>query len=257
MKVRQQIPIMGNSANVPSGIPVPFELCVEMETDRACNIRIETSPLSAYVDVLFTTAPELWSMKFTTPQDALTVRDGTGAFKSVSVEYEIPDAHFIMPSEISTLAREVYIDDSKAERFIEEAEELDVRPALGDKMTDYAKRNMLTLPELMNGTTYTYNGATYTFAGLKKAVAYYAYARLIVGGDIEVTRSGLRSRDSEYSHQATMEERQQVSRECSAIADLHMNQLLEYIKRTDSLAANLERPKRADTQRTKCKIIGD
>lgn len=166
-------------------------------------------------------------------------------------------ANLITPSEISTLAREVFIDDTKASLFITEAEDMDVRPALGDKMLKYVRDNADTLTDLMNGTTYVYNGRTYTFSGLKRAVAYYAYARIVVGGDVEVTRSGLRSRDSDYSHQAPLEERQQVSRECSAIADRHMNQLLDYIRRTPSLASNLERPQRADTQRTKCKIIGD
>lgn len=166
-------------------------------------------------------------------------------------------ANLITPNEISSLAREVFIDDSKANRFIAEAEELDVRPAIGDKMLQYIRSNVASCVDLLNGTTYTYNSQTYTFAGLKTAIAYYAYARLIVGGDIEVTRSGMRSRDSDYSHQAPLEERQQVSRECSAIADRHINQALDYIKRTDALAANLERSKRADSQRTKCKIIGD
>lgn len=163
----------------------------------------------------------------------------------------------ITPSEISSLAREVYIDDSKASRFIDEAEEMDVRPVLGDKMLAYIRSNIAALGDLLNGTTYTFKGATYTFKGLKTAIAYYAYSRLIVGGDIEVTRSGMRSRDSEYSHQAPITERQQVSRECSAIADHHINQVLDYIKRTDTLAAQLERPRRADSQRTQCKIIGE
>lgn len=163
----------------------------------------------------------------------------------------------ITPNEISSLAREVFIDDSKAIRFIDEAEDMDVRPALGDKMLQYIRDNKSSLTDLLNGTTYTYNGQTYTISGLKKAIAYYAYARLIVGGDVEVTRSGMRSRDSEYSHQVPMEERQQVSRECSAIADRHMNQLLDYIKRSDTLSQHLERPQKADTQRTNCKIIGD
>lgn len=163
----------------------------------------------------------------------------------------------ITPSEISSLAREVFIDDSKATRFIVEAEEMDVRPVLGDKMLAYIRGNVANVSNLLNGTTYTYKGQTYTFSGLKKAVAYYTYARLIVGGDIEVTRSGMRSRDSDYSHQAQMTERQQVSRECSAIADRHINQVLDYIKRTPDLAAHLERPRRADSQRTQCKIIGE
>ena len=97
----------------------------------------------------------------------------------------------ITPSEISSLAREVFIDDSKATRFIVEAEEMDVRPVLGDKMLAYIRDNVAQVSNLLNGTTYTYNGQTYTFSGLKKAVAYYTYARLIVGGDIEVTRSGV------------------------------------------------------------------
>lgn len=171
--------------------------------------------------------------------------------------------HLITPNEISSLAREVYIDDSKATRFIDEAEGLDLRPMLGDELfIEIMQQNHMQdfdeyIGRVVNGSTYKYNDKIYMFAGLKKALAYYTYARLIVGGDVEVTRSGLRSRDSDYSHQVPMEERQQVSRECSAIADYHMNQLLDYIKRTDALAAYLERPRRADSQRTKCKIIGD
>ena len=91
----------------------------------------------------------------------------------------------------------------------------------------------------------------------RNGAAFLVFGGSRVGGDIEVTRSGMRSRDSDYSHQAPITERQQVSRECSAIADHHINQVLDYIKRTDALAAQLERPRRADSQRTQCKIIGE
>lgn len=261
MKERQQIPIINNSANVPSGIPVPFDLGVEMESGTSCNIRIETSPMTLYLDVIFTTAPELWSMRFTTPQDGFIVRDGTGTFKKVWVEYDVPDAHLITEEEISTLARPCYIDHAKALQFIAEAEQQDIKAKVGDGLfawvTTFSNQSTPEGILMLQGGEWTdSHGNTHVLNGLKKALAYFTFSRIITGANIEMTRTGAINRTSEHSMRSDWQERLQVSRECFGIGQRYLDEVMCYVGGTPMLSA-IAHPHRSDNQRTKIKIIGD
>lgn len=165
----------------------------------------------------------------------------------------------INPDDISLLAREIFIDDKKANLAITEAEDIDVRPVLGDALINYIKTHRTDCRDLLDGGTYSDDCGLHIFGGLKKAIAYYTYSRLIVAGDVEVTRSGIRSRDSEYSHQVDTVERQQVSRECNAIAARIMNDTIGYINSETQFADFLPccglQP--IGKTRVTCKIIGD
>ena len=165
----------------------------------------------------------------------------------------------ITPDELSKLTRMSYVDDDKARCFIDEAEQNDIRSKLGDDLYNYVVEHFGELPDLMNGSSYdTQCGMTRYHAGLKKALAYYAYSRLIVGGNIELTRSGMVNRDSDYSHHSDNEERQQTSRETAAIADRYLNEVLDYVRNDETLKQYAPKPTPfKNTSRTNVTIIGD
>lgn len=165
----------------------------------------------------------------------------------------------ITPEELSKLTRMSYIDDDKARCFIDEAEQNDVRSKLGDPLYGYICSHVDDLYDLLAGCTYeTQCGDTRYHAGLKKALAYYAYSRLIVGGNIELTRAGMVNRDSDYSYHSDIGERQQTSRETAAIADRYLNEVLDYCRNDDTLKQYVPKPATfKNTSRTNVTIIGE
>lgn len=82
----------------------------------------------------------------------------------------------------------------KMDRWILEAQRMDIRPILGDAFYhDFVENFDVTghaeytnYQNLLNGTTYTHNSETIKFEGLKPCVVYYTYARMIKNQQINV-----------------------------------------------------------------------
>lgn len=97
------------------------------------------------------------------------------------------------------------VSSSHFDPYIKEAEELDIRPFLGDALyyalvSDVASSPISTkYNELLNGGTYTYSGETIEFKGIKMALQYYAYARYLANHEVVNTKSGQRTKTEEFS----------------------------------------------------------
>jgi hypothetical protein len=102
------------------------------------------------------------------------------------------------------------IDQAKhLEPYIQEAEEFDLRPFLGDELytlvvADHdASPSLATYGDLFNGSTYTYGGRTYKHEGLKAVLAYFTYARYLANANNHSTRAGITVKKSEFSEPAS------------------------------------------------------
>lgn len=97
------------------------------------------------------------------------------------------------------------VSSSHFDPYIKEAEELDIRPFLGDALYYALVSAVASSPvtpiydDLLNGTTYTYSGETVEFKGIKMAIQYYAYARYLANHDVVNTKSGQRQKVEEFS----------------------------------------------------------
>lgn len=189
------------------------------------------------------------------PEESLMRIESTNEIEEIYIDW--PSVSLITPAELSQLSRMCFADDDKAKRFIDEAEQNDIRKNLGNKLYSYIVENRGILGDLLNGCPYTAGSETRYHSGLKKALAYYAYSRLIVGGNVELTRAGVVNRDSDYSHQSDTEERQQTSRETAAIADRYINEVLDYCRNHETLRLYVSANKFKETNRTSVKIIGE
>lgn len=158
------------------------------------------------------------------------------------------DRLLITPKDINMLARPIYADELKVVRYIEEAEQNDIKPALGeDKFLSLkAGEDMF----LLNGGTYQRDGKRYMLNGVKKALAYYVYSRMLESGSLDVTRQGTVYRRSEYSEKAENRDMTNASRETYAIADRYMEECLLYMNGECSSNKNM------NSNRTKIKILG-
>ena len=153
------------------------------------------------------------------------------------------DRPFITPQDISTLARPCYADEAKALAYIYEAEQNDIKPKIGDDLYLRLKDGENAL--LLEGGEYTKNGKRYQLNGIKKALAYYAYSRLLESSSVDLTRQGAVNRRSDSASSADDKDIISISRETYAIADRYMQEIADY------LGLNVEQ-----TQRTSVGLIG-
>lgn len=133
----------------------------------------------------------------------------------------------ITPEEISTLARPCYADEEKVLAYIVEAEQNNIKPAIGDDLFIQLKEGEQTF--LLEGGVYERNGKRYYLNGIKKALAYFVISRLYESSTTELTRQGAVNRRSEYSDNADNSEIISVSRETYAIANRYMEEVEKYL----------------------------
>lgn len=133
----------------------------------------------------------------------------------------------ITPEEISTLARPCYADEEKALAYIVEAEQNNIKPAIGDDLYIQLKEGEQTF--LLEGGIYERNSKRYYLNGIKKALAYFVISRLYESSTTELTRQGAVNRRSEYSDNADNSEIISVSRETYAIANRYMEEVEKYL----------------------------
>ena len=137
----------------------------------------------------------------------------------------------IKPQEITTLCRFTDLDDEDLARFIETAEEIDIKTQLGCELLDKLRANPETYAELLDGGRYEdKDGGFFTFSGLKKALAFYAYSRAAKQGTEIMTRTGLVDKMNDYSQKSDQKTRETVAKETRDIADYYMREVLQYCK---------------------------
>lgn len=137
--------------------------------------------------------------------------------------------HIITIEEIGELSRPCSIDDDIALRYVEEAEMQDVKPILGDALFFDISENAEKYADLLNGCMYEVNGVRYGFAGLKTALAYYVWARMVKSGISHLTRFGYVSKNDDYSHSVDWKERQAAYNDAFAVADGYMQECVAYL----------------------------
>ena len=154
------------------------------------------------------------------------------------------DRPFITPQDISLLARPCYADEAKALAYIFEAEQNNIKPKIGDDLFLRLKDGENAL--LLDGGTYEKNGKRYQLNGIKKALAYYAYSRLLESGSVDLTRQGVVNRRSDAANAADEDNIIKISRETYAIADRYMQEVMDYLGAGEQQT----------TQRTSVRLIG-
>lgn len=155
--------------------------------------------------------------------------------------------HLITPEEVGKYSRPIsmHMDQDVVMSFISEVEEISIIPAIGESVY----KSLLSNPAkgsnriLLDGgwedhsfdSTFDKTFATGTdearTVGLKKAIAYYVYARLLRWNDIQVTRFGSVKKDGEYSEKPYGSEKSSQYGEAVDIADRCLANVVSYLER--------------------------
>ena len=139
----------------------------------------------------------------------------------------------INSEDISRLARPCYADEELAGTCILEAQNIDLRNQLGDALYmaifDEGATSERIAAILEPQTFGDCCGASKMHFGLLKALAYYAYARIVKTGSNMQTRYGMVAKTHEYSENTSLKERIAAYEDAFATADSYMAGVLDYI----------------------------
>lgn len=165
--------------------------------------------------------------------------------------------HLIEPYEVGEYARPCDMDEGVVARAIEEAELLDIKPKLGDRlfMRLFAHAQFALL---LNGGEYVdKRGNLRHLVGLRRTLAYYVWARLVKTGANHLTRFGFVQKRDEYSQATEYRERQTAYNDAFAVADGYMKECLAYIQAKPEIFADYTLRGKVKANRTKFKILGN
>ena len=157
--------------------------------------------------------------------------------------------HLLSPVQFAELARptSIHLEDDEVNRFIEECEDLYIIPTVGydvfSAAIDYVDDNTLdgkfdeTFDPVLylNGGAFNYNhcgcdGASEWCAGLRKALAYYVYAKMGRADGSIIARDGLMRHNDQYAQHVepnlkqyndVMEVAEQYLSSCQRYAKMH------------------------------------
>lgn len=143
--------------------------------------------------------------------------------------------HIISPEEVVTLGRPIgKVEDSKLLAYITEAEQMNIKPALGDALflkilAEGDSNDIYKL--LLNGGTYNdRNGEMRSFMGLKVALSYYVYAQNVMTGDFQSTRFGTVVKQGDYSREISSKERSDCYNNALEVAHHYLNECVAFCK---------------------------
>lgn len=142
------------------------------------------------------------------------------------------NALMVTREDIARECRPCSASDELVDRCIEEAQNLDIIPAIG---ADWWLRVVNSNDDadaltLWQGGIYTDNcGNSHIFAGLRKALLYYAYARVVRSSGGVATRFDFVVKADQYSDSADLQAKTQAYNEAFATADGYKAQCLAYL----------------------------
>ena len=140
--------------------------------------------------------------------------------------------YLITTSEVSTLSRgmSVHVDEDKIETYIRESESIDIKSALGDALYLDVKEHPEKYELLLDGGAYEDRCGKQLLTGLKTALAYYTYARIVKNGDGNVTRYGFVQKENEYSSHIEFKEKVMAYDDAFSIADRYLKECVRFLQ---------------------------
>ena len=112
--------------------------------------------------------------------------------------------------------------------------------------------------ERLSGGDYeTSRVANRYFYGLKKALCYYAYARLMKNGDYNVDRFGTSMKQGEYSSNAAYKEKVTAYNDAFAVGDVYLKECVIYLKENKDKYPLYNGMGKITSNRIRYKMVGE
>lgn len=142
--------------------------------------------------------------------------------------------HLTSTDEVVKLGRPIggKVDHEKILAYITEAEQMNIKPVLGDKLfldiLQNGEDNEKYQTLLAGGTYRANNGDIYSFVGLKVCIAYFVFAKNVMVGDFQSTRFGTVLKESDYASHISTQERSHCYNDTLEVANSYLRDCLRY-----------------------------
>ena len=148
------------------------------------------------------------------------------------------DKHLITVDEFKELGRPTskHLDDDEVTSFISECEDMNIMPVIGLAMYEELTGGGELSEEakiLLNGgkwkETTNEESQSRMCGGLKKALAYFVYAKMSMSDGVILTRSGSMQHDDSYAQRSEDKNRVRRYNEVMNIAEEYLDGCLQYL----------------------------
>lgn len=148
------------------------------------------------------------------------------------------EIHLITKGDVETLSRpiSVHVNESDINAFIDETEQMDIIPSIGSELYLELQADLYgdKYEMLLSGGVYSgKDGKKRIFKGLKSAMAYYVYARLVKNDGRILSESGFLSHNDEYGTKSDDKQKYASYNDALNIAKRYLSDVLDYLKSTD------------------------
>lgn len=168
--------------------------------------------------------------------------------------------YLITTLDVSSLSRgmSVHVDEDKIETYIRESESIDIKSALGDEFYLDVREHPEKYALLLDGGTYEDKcGEKKIFMGIKTALAYYTYARIVKNGDGNVTKYGFVHKEDEYSSRPDIKEKVMAYNDAFSIADRYLKECVRFLEEKNDDYPLYKGNGKIKANRTVFRILGD
>lgn len=123
------------------------------------------------------------------------------------------------------------LGDKRIEPYIQEVEDCYIRYAIGPALYERLDNGVETDAILLNGGYYDCaNGREYC-DGIKKAVAYFAYERILLNNQINVTAFGVTQKSSSLSNPTTDSSIEKAAEQAHKMGAMYLESCKKYVHR--------------------------
>lgn len=125
------------------------------------------------------------------------------------------------------------VREDKINPYIEDAQRLDLKPLLGERLYNTIARNPEAHTLLLDGGEYEHNGETYDHPGLKKVLSIFTYARYVMFGSYTDTPFGFVEKSSQDSKSVGDTHKRTLYTQNQQTATAYFEEVAAYMSRTN------------------------
>jgi len=142
---------------------------------------------------------------------------------------------------IAGISPNIGVKSDILDRAIEQAEDFDIKQAIGNVFFTQVDANKSTFDTLLNGGSYNYNGYTYSFKGLNYAIAFFALSRWTKASNSVATAYGTVTKQSTSSDPIQNSELMIKVNEYKSVGEQYLQECIDFLNLQTDQIYNLYR----------------
>jgi hypothetical protein len=126
-------------------------------------------------------------------------------------------------------------DNTRLENYIQEAQDFDLQPFLGNELyydliaDKESSPSLATYGDLYNGSTYSIGNRTFKHVGIVPVLVYFTYARYLANQNVASTKYGMVVKTNDFSQPADSKTVQRLIDQAKSGALVYQDQVKQFL----------------------------